>query len=132
MCLDIVDSPAKMKKYLAKKPDVITAYKVVVSSGNNKLCPFVFYHKSFRRGSNISKTKDKGWYDYAPYFHSFVTKKNAQQYSYYTFNTHSRIIPVTIKKEDITATGFQCGRKRVIVSERIYIDPKVYDKAVWK
>ncbi len=130
MCLDIVDSSDKMKKYLEKKPDVITAYKVV-TSGNNKLCPFIFDHKFFRKGSNISKTKDKGWYGYAPYFHSFVTKKNAQQYSYYTFNTNSRIILVTIKKKDITATGFQDG-KRVIVSKRIYIDPKVYDKAVEK
>lgn len=128
MCLDKLDSPEQMKKYLAKKPDVIKGYKVADSVAG-RLYPLYHNGRHFEKGRNTSRRLRKGFYDYVPHFHSYVAKRTAMQNNHHR-NT-SCIISDEIIKKDVTATGFQCG-KRIIVSKHIHIDPKDYDKAVGK
>lgn len=136
MCLDTIDSPAQRKKYLAKKPKVITAYKTVAYYGQTRppeekvLEPY-FFIGVFYRGSNTSNTHFRlEWAagGYVPHFHCWITKKAAKRDIRIPDGTR-RTIKITIAKKDITATGWQ-GGYRCIVTKKFHIDPKVYDKAI--
>lgn len=132
MCLSRVDTPEEMKKYLSRRPDEFTAYKVV-RVRFNKLWPSIFQDIPFKRGNNLSRRKKAIRADrrgtYVPCFHCFAKKKDAIAWSSY-----ETIIPIKIKKKNVTTVGFQgCFNTwQVFITKRFYIDPKVYNKAVGK
>ncbi len=124
MCLEVVYQGKEKKAELAKLPDMVTCYKVVLKRANqygSKYIPEMFRrNEAFLAGWNKTKPiiRDEG---YLIAFHAFLTKKGAKAW---TIEDGRRIVRCKTAKKDITAIGTQYYRDQYlpcIVTKRIWM-----------
>ena len=131
MCLSVAWGPKQIEKWLANKPDIILAYKLVEVNSDwvpARLVPMCFggdmtFHLnntlSFEPSSIYAEIEGR----YRPNFHFFETEKDAKDWGFYIESpAPTRVIKCKIHKRDVTCVGTQGGRY-VIVAKAFTIIP---------
>lgn len=123
MCVENRMTKRQRDAYLAKKPDIITTWKLITFDGYSD---FHVPGSPKLTESRILKARheqgSKSYIDYAPGFHSFFTKKGA-------WNWGSGVVrKFYIRKSWVTQIGTSVGRNyKVYVSKKITCDRKLLE-----
>ncbi len=118
MCLSTLWTEERKNAWLAKKPDTITVYKVMLlNSISKRYHPPIKGNKPFRAGVNKTRnTRIPQGMRYRPLYHCYISKSRAAEW--FTIDrTAYPIVECTVQKRHITDMGFQDGV--VIVASQI-------------
>lgn len=132
MCLDNVWSEEKTKKWLSKRPDTITAYKVVRRNWSETEItpPFFTSYWKYEKENKIENINESilsnNCKKYVPYFHLCLTKRAAKKWQ--NGGWRRTTLKCKIPKKAITAIGEQWGCITIITKEFTFVEGDEYFK----
>jgi hypothetical protein len=99
MCLERIDN-----SQIVDLPDVVIAYKVV-SVDKDGVMSAPCFGDSYNNGLNKLPPDDGDWAEsYPRSFHAFLKEEDAINW---TMPPRDRVMPISVKKENIVAFGYQ-------------------------